>query len=226
MRVFEEIFFSGTHGGEALSLAAAARCSTRSPTVQSSPASRVGVAQLKEQLVATIERHDLVDRIVVTGEPERCVVGFVGSEPLIDKSFVQQSFALGGSSSTGPCSSVVDTRTTTSSARSCASIKRWRRWRAARRRPPPAGGDPGAAGLQEAVIVGPRVLVLGVGSIGSRHAQHGGRRQVTISDPIVTELRRRPRGPARPSRPIRPARVSRSSSRARARCTVSISRGH
>ena len=36
------------------------------------------------------------DRIVVTGEPERCVVGFVGPAPLIDKSFVQQSFAAGG----------------------------------------------------------------------------------------------------------------------------------
>lgn len=96
MSVFEDIFFSGTHGGETLSLAAArAVLDTIADGVVLSEIRSRG-SRLKEQMAVTIERHGVSDRIVVTGEPERCVVGFVGPAPLIDKSFVQQSFAASG----------------------------------------------------------------------------------------------------------------------------------
>jgi glutamate-1-semialdehyde aminotransferase len=90
MDVFEEIFFSGTHGGEALSLAAArAVLDAISDGEVLRHINTLGQRML-DGVRASIERHSLFDRISVGGEPERCVVGFPGQDSLVVKSWVQQ----------------------------------------------------------------------------------------------------------------------------------------
>jgi glutamate-1-semialdehyde 2,1-aminomutase len=93
MREFEQIFVSGTHGGEALSLAAAA-------AVLDALADGVvlaGIRELGKRMLEgiedLIERHDVGDLVRVGGEPERAVVGFAGPDYLITRSWVQQCAA-------------------------------------------------------------------------------------------------------------------------------------
>jgi glutamate-1-semialdehyde 2,1-aminomutase/spore coat polysaccharide biosynthesis protein SpsF len=96
MGVFKEVFFSGTHGGETLSLAAARAVLDAIADGVVLTQIRSRGARLQESLSSAVQHHGLTHRVTVTGEPQRCVVGFVGSEPLIDRSFVQQSFAEDG----------------------------------------------------------------------------------------------------------------------------------
>jgi glutamate-1-semialdehyde aminotransferase len=91
MRVFEEIFFSGTHGGEALSLAAArAVLDTIADGTVLADIEAKGTIH-RSELQAAVRAAAVADRVTVTGEPQRAVIGFAGPDPLITKSFVQQS---------------------------------------------------------------------------------------------------------------------------------------
>ena len=96
MRVFEEIFFSGTHGGEALSLAAArAVLDTVADGRVLRDIEATGTTLL-DGIRAAIDKHGVADRIGVGGEPHRAVVTFAGADQLVVKSFVQQTLAEHG----------------------------------------------------------------------------------------------------------------------------------
>ena len=96
MRPFEEVFFSGTHGGETLSLAAAAAVLDRlaDGTVLA------GIARLGQRMLDgiadRISAHRIAGRVRVGGEPSRAVVGFAGSDHLVVKSWVQQCLIENG----------------------------------------------------------------------------------------------------------------------------------
>jgi glutamate-1-semialdehyde aminotransferase len=90
MRVFEEVFFSGTHGGETLSLAAAGVVLDRIAKGDVLPAIHELGEQMLRGVAALIDSHAVGDVVHVGGEPERAVVGFSGAEPLVLKSWVQQ----------------------------------------------------------------------------------------------------------------------------------------
>jgi len=96
MRTFEEVFFSGTHGGEALSLAAARAVldTVADGTVLASIEARG--RRLQEGVIALVEHHGVGARVTVGGEPHRTVVGFAGPDPLVTKSWVQQCQAEAG----------------------------------------------------------------------------------------------------------------------------------
>ena len=96
MDVFEEVFFSGTHGGEALSLAAAAAVlDTIADGTVLARIERRG-ATLQAGLTECVARHGLDGEVTVGGEPQRTVVGFNGADHLVAKSWVQQCFADAG----------------------------------------------------------------------------------------------------------------------------------
>ena len=90
MRVFEEIFYSGTHSGETLSLAA----SSVVLEIVADGSVLAGInglgLRLMEGLAGLIDKYQVADRVRVGGEPERAVVGFAGDNPLVTKSWVQQ----------------------------------------------------------------------------------------------------------------------------------------
>jgi len=93
MRVFEEIFYSGTHGGETLSLAAArAVLDTIADGAVLAGIHRLG-CRLRGGLDRVVARHGVGGLVTVGGEPERSVVGFVGPDELLWRSWVQQVFA-------------------------------------------------------------------------------------------------------------------------------------
>jgi glutamate-1-semialdehyde aminotransferase len=97
MRVFEDVFFSGTHGGEALSLAAAAVIlDTLADGTVLADINKRGRGML-EGIRHLVDRHDIGDRVRVGGEPERAVVGFGGDDHLVVKSWVQQCLVEAGS---------------------------------------------------------------------------------------------------------------------------------
>ena len=96
MQVFEDVFFSGTHGGEALSLAAArAVLDTLADGTVLREIEGRGERMLQgiADLIAT---HGVGGRVTVGGEPQRAVVGFVGEDQLVVKSYVQQTLAEHG----------------------------------------------------------------------------------------------------------------------------------
>ena len=89
MRAFEEVFFSGTHGGETLSLAAAAAVLD---AIADGAVLRVIAAQgrvLLDGLRDLVAAHGLESVVLVGGEPSRTVVQFAGDN-LVAKSWVQQ----------------------------------------------------------------------------------------------------------------------------------------
>lgn len=96
MQVFEEVFFSGTHGGEALSLAAARAVldTIADGTVLAEIEARGRV--LLDGVAALIADHGVDGLVTVGGEPHRAVVGFGGDEPLVTRSWVQQCQAEAG----------------------------------------------------------------------------------------------------------------------------------
>jgi glutamate-1-semialdehyde aminotransferase len=96
MGVFEEIFFSGTHGGEALSLAAArAVLDTIADGSVLAGIETMG-RRLLDAFVSRVASHDVSDRVIVGGEPQRTVVSFPGADALVTRSWVQQTLAQAG----------------------------------------------------------------------------------------------------------------------------------
>ncbi len=90
MRVFEEIFVSGTHGGEALSLAAAAAVlDTISDGAVLAEIARRGY-RMMSGIAERIEKHGVDERVRVGGEPARSVVTFHGDDDLVARSWAQQ----------------------------------------------------------------------------------------------------------------------------------------
>jgi glutamate-1-semialdehyde 2,1-aminomutase/spore coat polysaccharide biosynthesis protein SpsF len=96
MKAFEDVFFSGTHGGEALSLAAAR-------AVLDTIADGRVLADIEtrgERMLggvrALIEEHRVADQVTVGGEPQRAVLGFGSEDQLVVKSYVQQTLAQHG----------------------------------------------------------------------------------------------------------------------------------
>jgi glutamate-1-semialdehyde aminotransferase len=96
MRVFEEIFFSGTHGGEAIALAAARAVLDTIAEGQILPAIEKRGAGLQTALRESASRHGVGDRVQISGEPQRTVVSFQDDPDLVTKSFVQQTLAAHG----------------------------------------------------------------------------------------------------------------------------------
>jgi glutamate-1-semialdehyde aminotransferase len=96
MHTFEDVFFSGTHGGEALSLAAARAVldTIADGTVLAAIEAR-GQTVL-DGVTALVEKHGVGGLITVGGEPQRTVVGIAGPDPLVTKSWVQQCQAEAG----------------------------------------------------------------------------------------------------------------------------------
>lgn len=93
---FEEVFFSGTHGGEALSLAAAAAVlDTIADGTVLHEIERLG-STLLAGMTDLVERHGVDDLITVGGEPHRTVVGFIDTDHLVHRSWVQQCMAQAG----------------------------------------------------------------------------------------------------------------------------------
>jgi glutamate-1-semialdehyde 2,1-aminomutase/spore coat polysaccharide biosynthesis protein SpsF len=96
MRAFEDVFFSGTHGGEALSLAAAR-------AVLDAVADGGVLAQVEKRgqrmlkgVADLVLRHGVGARVRVGGEPQRTIVAFSGPDHLVVKSWVQQSLVERG----------------------------------------------------------------------------------------------------------------------------------
>ncbi len=90
MRIFEDVFFSGTHGGEALSLAAA-----RAVLDTVTDGSVLGAIEARGRQVVDgvqrlIDHHGIATRVRISGEPQRSVVTFPGDDDLSVKSWVQQ----------------------------------------------------------------------------------------------------------------------------------------
>ena len=90
MRAFDDVFFSGTHGGEALSLAAAravldtiADGTVLADIEQRGQRMLTGIAKL-------IATHGVDERIRVGGEPHRAVVAVSGEDQLVTRSWLQQ----------------------------------------------------------------------------------------------------------------------------------------
>jgi glutamate-1-semialdehyde aminotransferase len=96
MHEFEEVFFSGTHGGEALSLAAARAVldTIADGTVLTGIHAR-GARMLKG-IEAAIGRHGIGSQVMVGGEPERAVVLVGGPEPEVLRTWLQQCLLDGG----------------------------------------------------------------------------------------------------------------------------------
>jgi glutamate-1-semialdehyde 2,1-aminomutase/spore coat polysaccharide biosynthesis protein SpsF len=90
MRVFEDVFYSGTHGGEALSLAAAAAVLDAIADGRLLGEIEARGRQVRQGIDERITKHGVADRVTVGGEPQRSVVGFPGPFALVDKSWVQQ----------------------------------------------------------------------------------------------------------------------------------------
>jgi glutamate-1-semialdehyde aminotransferase len=90
MRVFGEIFYSGTHGGEALSLAAARAVLDTIADGKVLRAINDMGQRLRNGLDDLVARHGVGEIVRVSGEPERNVVTFPGERELVHKSVVQQ----------------------------------------------------------------------------------------------------------------------------------------
>jgi glutamate-1-semialdehyde 2,1-aminomutase/spore coat polysaccharide biosynthesis protein SpsF len=90
MGVFEDVFFSTTHGGETLSLAAARAVLDAIADGSVLAGVEATGERLRRGLDALIGSHGVAARVGVGGEPHRNVVGFPGPDPLGDRSWVQQ----------------------------------------------------------------------------------------------------------------------------------------
>jgi glutamate-1-semialdehyde 2,1-aminomutase/spore coat polysaccharide biosynthesis protein SpsF len=96
MRQFEDVFVSMTHGGEALSLAAAAAVldAVAKPEVLSG-IEALG-SRMLEGVQVLIDKYGVADRVRVGGEPHRAVVAFAGGDHLVVRSWVQQCLVQRG----------------------------------------------------------------------------------------------------------------------------------
>jgi glutamate-1-semialdehyde aminotransferase len=96
MAVLEDVFFSGTHGGETLSLAAArAVLDTVADGTVLADIEALGRIMV-DGVAERIERNDVGHRVTVGGEPHRAVVGTCGTDALVDKTWVQQCLLEAG----------------------------------------------------------------------------------------------------------------------------------
>jgi glutamate-1-semialdehyde 2,1-aminomutase/spore coat polysaccharide biosynthesis protein SpsF len=96
MRVFEDVFFSGTHGGETLSLAAArAVLDVIADGAVLDDIERRGRRML-DGIRSRIAEHGVDGQVRVGGEPQRAVVAFSGPDELVVKSWVQQCLVQRG----------------------------------------------------------------------------------------------------------------------------------
>jgi glutamate-1-semialdehyde aminotransferase len=96
MNIFQDVFVSGTHGGETLSLAAArAVLDSLGDGTVLRQVNALGQDMMKG-LRAALEANALTNRLVVGGEPERAVVSFSGDDPLVVKSWIQQCLVEAG----------------------------------------------------------------------------------------------------------------------------------
>jgi glutamate-1-semialdehyde 2,1-aminomutase/spore coat polysaccharide biosynthesis protein SpsF len=90
MRAFEDIFFSMTHGGETLALAAAAAVlDTVADGTVLAGIDELG-SRMLEGLRELVTTHDVGHRVRIGGEPPRAVVAFAGDDHLVVRSWVQQ----------------------------------------------------------------------------------------------------------------------------------------
>ena len=96
MAELEEAFVSGTHGGEALSLAAARAVLDTIADGRVLADIEARGRTLQDGVRALVARHGVGDRVTVDGEPQRTVIGFAGPDPLVTKSWVQQAQAQAG----------------------------------------------------------------------------------------------------------------------------------
>ncbi len=96
MGAFEDVFFSMTHGGETLSLAAAAAVldAVADGTVLAG-VREVG-SRMLDGLQELVDTHGLRDRVRIGGEPPRSVVAFAGADHLVVRSWVQQCLIRNG----------------------------------------------------------------------------------------------------------------------------------
>lgn len=96
MQIFEEIFYSLTHGGETLSLVAAA--TVLDAISDSDVLSRIEARgrTLQDAFTERVRHHGVDDLVRVGGEPQRTVVTFPGDEDQIRRSWVQQAFGQHG----------------------------------------------------------------------------------------------------------------------------------
>ena len=90
MEIFEEIFVSGTHGGETLSLAAARAVLDAVAEGTVLPRIHALGTRMLNGIAKHIGDHGIGHRVRVGGEPERAVVAFAGDDHLVVKSWVQQ----------------------------------------------------------------------------------------------------------------------------------------
>ena len=90
MRQMEEVFFSGTHGGEALSLAAARAVLDTIADGSVLAGIRSHGERLRDGIVALLDEHGAGAAVAVGGEPERSVVMARGPDPDVGRSWIQQ----------------------------------------------------------------------------------------------------------------------------------------
>jgi glutamate-1-semialdehyde aminotransferase len=98
MDVFDEVFFSGTHGGEALSLAAA-RATLELLDDAAYAALYARGERLRSAIAGAIAAHDLGAHVSIDGEAPRTVVLIAepdGADGLVARSLVQQEIAKRG----------------------------------------------------------------------------------------------------------------------------------
>jgi glutamate-1-semialdehyde aminotransferase len=99
MDVLEDVFFSGTHGGEVLSLAAA-RATLDALDANAYAALEEKGARLRVAVEAAIARHGVQDWVIIDGEDARTVVQIREPDPsgerLVARSLVQQELAKRG----------------------------------------------------------------------------------------------------------------------------------
>ena len=96
MRAFEQVFYSGTHGGETLSLAAAR--AVLDLVADGKVLARIEKLgrRVLDGMGAAVQSQGVGDRVRVGGEPQRTVVAFAGDDHLVVRSWVQQCMAEAG----------------------------------------------------------------------------------------------------------------------------------
>lgn len=96
MKELEEVFVSGTHGGETLSLAAAAAVLETISDGTVLKEIRARGETLMHGVSKLLVKHDIGSKVKIGGEPERSVIGFQGTTRLITKSYLQQELIQRG----------------------------------------------------------------------------------------------------------------------------------
>ena len=96
MGELEEVFFSGTHGGEALSLAAARAVLDTIADGTVLAAIEARGRTVLDGIAGLIDRHGVAEVVSVGGGPQRTVLAIGGDEPLVTKSWIQQCQAEAG----------------------------------------------------------------------------------------------------------------------------------